>query len=334
MTTRIEYDGVPSEEASVISDFQSFSEDNNKDSSQGHIPDENTPKLFQFYQSDTNVENLPPFDDGLNLIPNNQSQNQGDDVVSQHTFIAYDNKKILGAPLTQRDPINTTKPTSTTKFIAKKKGRKKKGSTQKGIHTKYSPDNRRDNYWAIFLEIILNLSNDCIPKKMGQLKKTNFAQQFGSNYIAKSEKFLKLKIYQYFCYNTIFNDTKDHNPIGNRNYEIIIKMVNEVNDPAFNAIMSSTIEEMFTIFKNNEKHITKKGQKIELPNFKTINEALIDLQTELEEENVLSAEEIQDELIRFINLVIFIKEEGKKNERKEKKLNNINYVKIPELEDN
>ena len=56
MTTRIEYDGVPSEEASVISDFQSFSEDNNKDSSQGHIPDENTPKLFQFYQSDTNVD--------------------------------------------------------------------------------------------------------------------------------------------------------------------------------------------------------------------------------------------------------------------------------------
>ena len=111
-------------------------------------------------------------------------------------------------------------------------------------------------------------------------------------------------------------------------------MVNEVNDPAFNAIISSTIEEMFIIFKNNEKHITKKGQKIELPNFKTINEALIDLQTELEEENVLSAEEIQDELIRFINLVIFIKEEGKKKERKEKKINIINYVKIPELEDN
>lgn len=169
---------------------------------------------------------------------------------------------------------------------------------------------------------------------MGKLKKTNFAQQFGANCIAKSEKFLKVKIYQYFCYNTIFHDTKYHKPIGDSNYEIIIKMVNEVNDPAFNAIMSSTIEEMFTSFKNNEKYITKKGQKIELPNFKTINEALIDLQTELEEENVLSAEKIQDELKRFINLVIFIKEEGKKKERKEKKHNRINYVKITELEDN
>ena len=129
----------------------------------------------------------------------------------------------------------------------------------------------------------------------------------------------KVKIYQYFCYNTIFHNTKYHNPIGNSNYEIIIQMVNELNDPVFNAIISSTIEEMLTIFKNNEKHITKKAKKLEIANFKTINEALIYLQTYLEEENVLFAEKIQDELTRFKNLDIFIKNEGKKKGKKRKK---------------
>ena len=129
MTTEIDFDGVPFEEASAKSDFQSFSEgnkNNNSNSSQGIIQDENCQKLFQNYQSETNDENNSSFADGLNLIPNNQSQNQGDDEVSQHTFIAYDNKKILEAPLTQRDPINATKPTSSTIFIAKKKRKKKK----------------------------------------------------------------------------------------------------------------------------------------------------------------------------------------------------------------
>ena len=96
-------------------------------------------------------------------------------------------------------------------------------------------------------------------------------------------------------------------------------MVNELNDPVFNAIISSTIEEMLTIFKNNEKHITKKAKKLEIANFKTINEALIYLQTYLEEENVLFAEKIQDELTRFKNLDIFIKNEGKKKGKKRKK---------------
>lgn len=336
MTKRIEYDEVPSKEESEILDIQSFSEDNknnNSNSSQGYILDEISQKLFQNYQSDTNNEINNSLEDDLNSI----GGGKGDEVVFPYTFIANDNKKILEAPLNKIDPINTIKPISTTQFISKKKGRKKKGCTQKGIHTKYSPDIRRNSYWAKFLEIILNLSNYYIPEKIGKLKKTNFIQQFGSNCIAKSKNFLEVKIYQYFCYDTIFHDTKYHKPNGNRNYEIIIKMVNELNDPAFNAIMSSTIEEMFTIFKNNEKQITKKGQIIELSNFKTINGALIDLQKNLEEENELSAENIQDELTRFINLVFYIKEEGKegkKKERKEKKKKKINYIIIPELEDN
>ena len=70
-----------------------------------------------------------------------------------------------------------------------------------------------------------------------------------------------------------------------------------------------------------------------LPDFKTIDDAFIEIQNNLEEENILSTEEIQDELNRFENLVEFVKIEGQKIKRKEKCTRQLNYIIIPELED-
>ena len=221
--------------------------------------------------------------------------------------------------------------TKSTTFITKKRGRKNVKSNEKGVHTKYFPDNRRESYWRLFMSYILMLANSfSCPYKMDS---PNFIQQYGGNSIVENEKFLKVKIYQYFSYNTFFNDGKNHRKIGDRNLEIIKKMVFEQKNQTYIAIMKSTIEELFEIFKNNKKYITKNGRIYDLPNFKTIDDAFIEIQNNLEKDNILSADQIQDELNRVITLVHYIKIKGKEIKRKINASNKINYIKITELED-
>ena len=222
--------------------------------------------------------------------------------------------------------------TKTTTFITKKKGRKNIKSNEKGEHTKYFPDNRRESYWRLFMNYILMLANSfSSPYNM---KPTNFIQQYGGNSIADNEKFLKVKIYQYFSYNTSFNDEKIHRKIGDRNLEIIKKMISKNKNPTYIAIMKSSIEEMFEIFKNNKKYIIKDGKLYYLSDFKTIDDAYIEIQNNLKKDNVLSDEEIKDELYRLETLVDYIKIKGKEIKRKIESTKEIDYITINELEDN
>ena len=105
------------------------------------------------------------------------------------------------------------------------------------------------------------------------MDKPNCFQQYGGNFITKNERFLKLKIYQYFSYNTFQNDNKRHLKNGTSNIKIIKKMVFEEENKVYIAIMKSTIEEMFERFKNNEKFVIKDNKVYYLPDFKTIDDA-------------------------------------------------------------
>ena len=256
-----------------------------------------------------------------------------EDIVSQQNINTNSNNNQRNdAIFNQSNNIAIINPMSITTFNTTKKGRKNKNSTEKGDHTTYSPDNRRELYWRLFMNYILLLSNSfSFPDKM---ESPNFIQQYGGNCIDKNERFLNLKIYQYFSYNTFYCDDKEHKKTGTKNLGIIKKMVFEKKNEAYIAIMKSTIEEMFESFKNNEKYIIKNDKVYYLPDFKTIDDAYIEIQNDLEEENILSAEEIQNEFDRFENLVNYIKIKGQETKRKEKCSRKITYITIPELEAN
>ena len=215
-------------------------------------------------------------------------------------------------------------------FNTKKRGRKKKDNIKKTRHTKYADDNQRKKNWGLFMNYILDLINSYFESK-NTIQKTNFIQQYGSNCINKNEKFLKVKIYQYFSYNTYFKDDKNHKKIGDKNLEIIKNMCLEKKNKDFIAIMQSTIEEMFEIFKNNKKYLSKNGKIIDLPNFKTLDDAKKEIKEDLENDNTLSSEKKQELTDKIETLVdeIKIKE---KDKRKEKIPRKINYEDIPNID--
>ena len=278
----------------------------------------------------------PLFSQNLSLIDIEkvyEIQNLEENEAEQNTIIPnINNNQKIDMPFNEINKLQTISPTKTTTFLTKKKGRKSIKSNEKGIHTKYSPDNRREYYWRLFMNFILVLANSIsYPDKM---EPTNFIKQYGGNSIVDNEKFLKVKIYQYFSYNTVFNDDKNHRKTGNNNLKVIKKMVFEKKNETYIFIMKSTIEEMFEIFKKNEKYIIKNDKKYYIPGFKTIDDACIEIQNDLENDNVLSAEQIQVELNRVATLVDYIKIKGKEIKRKIKSTRIIDYIKIPELEDN
>lgn len=268
------------------------------------------------------------FGEQLNLNPYPEEND-----VDQNTIIPNITKnQKTDAAFNEMKKIQIIAHTKTTTFITKKKGRKNIKSNEKGEHTKYSPDNRRESYWRLFMNYILMLANSfSFPNNM---KPTNFIQQYGGNSIADNEKFLKVKIYQYFSYNTSFNDDKIHRKIGDRNLEIIKKMVFKKKNPTYIAIMKSSIEEMFEIFKNNKKYIIKDCKLYYLSDFKTIDDAYVEIENNLKKDNVLSDEQIKDELYRLETLVDYIKKNGKEIKRKIESTKEIDYITINELEDN
>ena len=304
------------------------SQNNNIQSSQEDIQNNNFQRDFQIYsfQSEEYGQNFTFVNEEQDLIHfNAKNQSPEEDTVIQQSIISNHNNNQINNKII----INSN---TTITFNTTKKGRKRKDSTEKGTHTTYSPDNRRVFYWTLFMNYILTLANSfSFPDKMDS---PNFIQQYGSNCISKNERFLKLKIYQYFSYNTFYNDDKNHIKIGTNNLKIIRNMVFEKKNQAYIAIMKSTIEEMFERFKNNEKYIIKNDKVYYLPDFKTIDDAFIEIQEKLEEENFLSAEQIKDELNRIENLVDYIKKKGQENKRKEKCKRNLTYIIIPELEEN
>ena len=72
-----------------------------------------------------------------------------------------------------------------------------------------------------------------------------------------------MKIYKYFIF--IKNKKKKGKKerkggeIGQKNKEIIRKMVNEENNDVFKALMKNTIKDMYLKYVKNEKYINIKG---------------------------------------------------------------------------
>ena len=214
------------------------------------VQEENQNNLFQYgYQK--YYYPLFQYNQNISLIDEEQldeSPNPEEKYAEQNTIIPYIiNNQRNETPSNEINQIQIIGHTKSTTFITKKRGRKNVKSNEKGVHTKYFPDNRRESYWRLFMSYILLLANSfSSPYKIDS---TNFIQQYGGNSIVENEKFLKVKIYQYFSYNTFFNDGKNHRKRGDRNLEIIKKMVFEQKNQTYIAIMKSTIEEMFEIFK-------------------------------------------------------------------------------------
>lgn len=308
-------------------------QNNNIQSIQEDIQNNNFQTDFQNYylQSGEYGLNFSIYEEQNFIDLNTKNPNVDEDIVVQQTIISNHNNNHRQRSLYNPINNNIINPNTINTFNTTKKGRKTKNSTEKGTHTTYSPDNRRALYWTLFMNYILMLVNSY--SSPDEMDSPNFIQQYGSNCITKNERFLELKIYQYFSYNTFYNDNKRHKNIGTNNLKIIKKMVFEKRNEAYIAIMKTTIKDMFEKFKNNEKYIIKNNKLYYLPDFKTIDDAFIEIQNNLEEENILSTEEIQDELNRFENLVEFVKIEGQKIKRKEKCTRQLNYIIIPELED-
>jgi hypothetical protein len=179
------------------------------------------------------------------------------------------------------DEINKSNYTSNTAtFTKKKRGRRNKNSTETDGHTGDSKDNQIKKYWIIFLNSILNLINSIPNNSKYKLSPTNFAQQFGPS-IVENEEFIKLKIYQYFTYNTVYKDNKNHEEIGTKNAKIIKKFVLEEKNEVYIGIMKSSIKTMYEKYINNEKNITIKGTNIDLYEFKTINDKIKEKEKDL-----------------------------------------------------
>lgn len=154
-----------------------------------------------------------------------------------------------------------------------------------------------------FRKIMNNIRKSSYYISGYKLQSPNFDQQFGGNSNAKNKRFLKLKIYQYFSYDTFYKNSKNDRKTGSNNLKIIKKIVFEKKNQAYIALMSSTIEEMYERFIKNEDFIEKNGKIYRLPNFKTINHFIKDLY----KNKVLSDEEIQDEIYSIKNMVDYIK---------------------------
>ena len=230
-----------------------------------------------YFQTDEYGQNFSSINDEQSFFYfNSQNQNPDEDTVVEQPIISnHNNNQRIGDLFNQiNNNNNIINPNTTKTFNTTKKGRKRKDNTEKGLHTTYSPDNRRALYWTLFMKYILMLANSY--SSPDEMVSPNFFQQYGGNCIAKNERFLNLKIYRYFTYDTFFNDDKRHLKIGTSNFKIIKKMVKEKNE-AYIAIMKSTIEEMFGSFKNNEKYIIRKGKAYYLPDFKTLDDAFIEI---------------------------------------------------------
>ena len=124
--------------------------------------------------------------------------NENDDIFQDSSYnqnILKNKEKIFSTKLSKKIKGNTktTKPGKTL-------GRKPKGSTENGNHTSDSDDNKRIKHWRTFLKKIKKCVNAlCKKENVGELKATNFINQFGTSLVQNSA-FIKLKIYRYFTF--------------------------------------------------------------------------------------------------------------------------------------
>lgn len=226
----------------------------------------------------------------------------------------------------KKENLNYSSTTLTNK--KRKRGRRDKNSTETGGHTSQDKDNIIRKYWVLFINSILALANSLSKPYNLTIRPTNFAEQFGPS-IIENEDFIKLKVYKYFTYNKIFKDDKTHKKIGTINAEVIKTMVSEKKDETYIALMKSSIEYMYNQHIKNIKKIEINGKYLPIPNFKTIN----DIVKEVEDLKGKDDEIKEDFKKKATSLVDYIINDGKKIKRKTEKTKIKEYnIIIPELE--
>ena len=256
-------------------------------------------------------------------------------------------KVMISKTRQNKKPTIKEKIESTTKYTAtkdKKTNNTKMKDTTTISECKTESDERRDNLidkcWRAFFEIIINLCNIFCKKENLILKKTNFKQIFGSS-IEQNKAFLNLKVYKYFCYNTVHKDNnQNHKQTGSYNKEIIEKMI-EKDNTSFIAIMKCHIKYLFEQYIGNKKVIKVGNIEYQLPDFNTIDDVMEEKRNNLQQkQKELNPEEINKELEKldkFENqsksLISHICVKGKSIQRKHIITNNIEFLTIDELED-
>ncbi len=251
--------------------------------------------------------------------------NENDDIFQDSSYnqnISKNKEKIYAMNLAKKIKGNT----KTTK-LGKTLGRKPKGSTEIGNHTSESDDNKRRKHWRTFLKKIKKCVNElCKKEKVGELKATNFINQFGSS-LVQNRAFIKLKVYKYFTF--IKNEGNDGGN-GRKNEAIIREMVLEKKNAIFIALMKSSIEDMYSKYIKNDNIIIVNGEEVKLTQFDTIKDVIKEQKAEYEKDN---CEDIEKKLKSFeeesTTLIDYIENVP---ERKEENDAQLQYIIIPELE--
>ena len=274
--------------------------------------------MKEYYEINREILNQS-FISEINENPNNkddnhmydtENRNENDDIPkdskNQNTLKNKKNNISIKLEKQEKGKVKSS-------YIGKKRGRKTNNSTEIGSHTSDSDDNKRRKHWRTFLKKIIKCVNE-LCKKAGELKATNFIDQFGSSSVQNSD-FTKLKIYKYFIF--IKNKKKKGKKerkggeIGQKNKEIIIKMVNEENNDVFKALMKNTIKDMYLKYVKNEKFINIKGTEKKLTQFDTINDVIEEKKAEYKRKNYEDIEEriksLKEESTSLIDFIVNIK---------------------------
>ena len=288
----------------------------------------NENSIFQDYNNflfEEKFQSLPDptYDDitGKFYEHQNKTNNFQDEQLDNHPKFPNENssnskKEIKPKQIKSNDAIFLSRKTKT--------GRIPKNSTNIGLHTSASEDNKYDKDFRSFFNYLINSLNNYIKleyegKVSPTLEKTNVKKQFGSSNVRR-EQFIKTKTYKVLIYNPPpDNKYKKHRNFGSKNEIIIRQLVIEKKDELFTALMKLDIEYILNIFMNNEKKINIKGKEYDLSNFKILNDYILEKINELKKNN-LSDEEIDNEILifsdKFKNIIRYIKEEGKNKARK------------------
>ena len=165
-----------------------------------------------------------------------------------------------------------------TNQIHKLLGRRKKNSTETGGHTSESEDNKRRREWRTMLKKISKFLNKiCKENNVGELKCTNFIQQFGTNFV-QNEYFYQIKLFKYFTYvkkgkkkENVARTTKSFIRTKN-NADIINRMLYEKNSKIFKELINLTIKEFCEKYIKKDHCICVSGVENELENFNTMDE--------------------------------------------------------------
>jgi len=200
--------------------------------------------------------------------------------------------------------------------------------------TSQRTDNKYEENWRVFLELIINSLNDIIEElnetqhlNIHFLKNTNFQKKFHT----EKKEFINISLYEFLTYDPPKDpEHKKNKEYGSFNNGIIEEMhrltkyqTNQIK--LFNELIHLDLKYIHQIFMQNLKLIKINGIKYDLSKFKKFNDYSDELKDILIKEKKHSEEEIEKYLSFFKNKIenlITKFEELKKNaEEKEQNKN-------------